>query len=41
MHKLDARSQAQLVAVALAMGLIEPEQRDASEASGSPWSHHR
>ena len=41
MHKLDARSQAQLVAVALAMGLIEPEQRDASEGSGSPWSHHR
>lgn len=41
MHKLDARSQAQLVAVALAMGLIEPEQRHASEGSGSPWSHHR
>jgi PAS domain S-box-containing protein len=41
MRKLDVRSQAQLVAVALAMGLIEPEQRHASEGSGSPWSHHR
>ena len=41
MHKLDVRSQAQLVAVALARGLIEAEQDDAAEGSGSSWRPHR
>jgi PAS domain S-box-containing protein len=41
MHKLDVRSQAQLVAVALARGLIEPEQDEAAEGSGSSRRPHR
>jgi PAS domain S-box-containing protein len=41
MHKLDVHSQAQLVAVALARGLIEPEQHHGAKGSGSSWSHHR
>jgi PAS domain S-box-containing protein len=41
MHKLEVHSQAQLVAVALARGLIEPEQREPSEGSGSSWRPHR
>jgi len=41
MHKLDVRSQAQLIAVALARGLIEAEQDDAAEGSESSWRPHR
>jgi PAS domain S-box-containing protein len=41
MHKLEVHSQAQLVAVALARGLIEPERHEAAEGSGSSWRPHR
>jgi PAS domain S-box-containing protein len=41
MHKLDVHSQAQLVAVALTRGLIELEQHQATEGSGSSRKPHR
>jgi PAS domain S-box-containing protein len=41
MHKLDVRSQAQLVAVALTRGLIELKPREAAEGSGSSRKPHR
>jgi PAS domain S-box-containing protein len=41
MHKLDVHSQAQLVAVALTRGLIEPEQDPGTEGSGSSRKPHR
>ena len=41
MHKLDVHSQAQLVAVALTRGLIELEQQQATEGSGSSRKPHR
>jgi PAS domain S-box-containing protein len=41
MRKLAVHSQAQLVAVALARGLIEPEQHGAAEGSGSSRGPHR
>jgi PAS domain S-box-containing protein len=41
MHRLEVHSQAQLVAVALARGLIETEQHHGAEGSGSSRSHHR
>jgi PAS domain S-box-containing protein len=41
MQKLDVRSQAHLVAVALANGLIEPEQHPSVEGPGSSRRPHR
>jgi PAS domain S-box-containing protein len=41
MHSLNVRSQAQLVAVALARGLIESELQRAHEGSGSSQRPHR
>jgi PAS domain S-box-containing protein len=41
MHKLAVHSQAQLVAVALTRGLIELEQHQATEGSGSSRKPHR